>query len=211
MNRYLEEVKDKVVSKSLEVEDILACVNVSDSEISYFLRSLINDFGWLRDSESENKIPYISWIETVITFLEEGYDGLKDYKSKELKGQFVLGLLESMHTDNSVYALIEIFESELTDPELDIALSKKLVTSINLLMSFDPEITIDENAKSKIRRFLHYFLNETLEDSFRANVYCALRGVGNKKSIEMIEKLPKLKGSWVGVEDISVKAIEKKK
>ena len=44
----------------------------------------------------------------------------------------------------------------------------------------------------------------------KATVYCALRGVGNQESIDLISSQKKLSGAWSGTETAVIKTIKKR-
>jgi len=203
------EIEKKARSKSIEVEDILDCAQSQDQNIVSSLRKIADENQWLGNSEVGGGVPYLSWIETVVVFLTYGIEGLnKLRKNDDSFSGYILTLLASFHSNEAMKALRELFSDELSDPKLDEDVSSKMITAINQTMSFAPKVILDVSTENSFRNFLHEILDETQDDITRANVYCALRGVGNDDSIYKITTFPPLGGAWEGLEKIVIKAIK---
>src|SRR5947207_1975199 len=69
---------------------------------------------------------------------------------------------------------------------------------------------VPATTQSQLRTFLHAVVRQKLSEKERGTVVCALRGVGNDESIELISNLPKFGGSWKGLELSAGKAIRKR-
>ncbi len=214
----IDELKRKVESNSLEVEDIIDLAVANNKDSIDFLKNSIKDYQWedFLEAKRSNKVPLATWSSIVIAYLEGGYKSLKRYVISESgdyldTSRFVIGVLENIKSRETIKEIINLFGELLLSPNIDYELSKKLIKAINLLMSFPPAVEVDDKDKRILRFFIHKFLSfYGDEDGCRYIALCALRGVGNSNSIEIIESYPKLTGSYKGVENVVIKAIKQK-
>lgn len=200
------------INEHSEVEDVLALASLNSKDVSDKLRKAADEYGWLDllDARKKNKVPMAEWSRVVVCYLEGGWadvaELLKRYEGNE---QFVLGLVNQVNDESSVTFILDNFSRVLSDPSENHTLAEKLINVINELLSFSSKISLNTRDISCLRNFAHSYLLLELSDSQRAVAYCALRGVGNKKSIELVEKGEPLSGSWTGVESLVIKAIKK--
>lgn len=214
MEKIIKELELKVKSGTIEVEDILQLANSQSTEVSNYLKKLSAELGWLdlENAEKASKVPLGDWASVVTAYLDGGFEALSDMVKVDLdyigKSRLIVALLEYLHNEQSVSALIDIFGDVLDLPENNIMFARRIATTLNLLLSFDPKITLASEKKDRIRIFLHQLLNNRIDDDFRALVYCALRNTGNEESVSRIKKFKKLGGEWSGTEKLVIKSIK---
>lgn len=210
------ELKIKAENHLLEVEDLIELAVAKNIDAISFLKEATEEYQWddVVTAKTSNKVPLATWAAVVIAYLEGGCDALKQYVTSESGGyletsRFVLAILSDIKSKETIIGIITLFGELIKTPENDHSLSLKLVDTINLLLSFPPLIKIDDKDKDTLNAFVHRFLSlYGTQESSRCAAFCALRGVGDLASIEVIKSYPKLTGSYKGVESIVIKAIK---
>lgn len=206
-------LKRKAADNSLEVEHLLKVATLGDASDAPLLRQLKVEHDWSDTGREGNDkvVPFGLWCDVVCCYLKHGYLGIVEmaHHDEDLL-DFCFGLLEDVKTLESVSALLAIGGPVVEHPRTDQALSLKLAKAFNLLLSFNGAPSIDEATTSVIREFLHRLLNQDLAEAQRATCVCALRGVGDATSLELIQGLPSFSGSWVGLEASACKQIMKR-
>lgn len=205
----LDSLTKKAATNQLEVEDLISLAVSGDKSHADFIDILCAKYKWL-DAESaqrESKVPLAAWAKVVVVYLREGYDGLAALVDTKSSGsvdnaRFVISVLKELHTRESVELLIKVFNDLLNNPDLNNVLTGKLVTAFNLLLSFPPMLDIDKGSEKIIRSFLHKSIELNPSESELASIYCALRGVGDESSIDLIKKGIQLKSHWKGTEQL---------
>ncbi|UTM59456.1 hypothetical protein L4174_022425 [Photobacterium sp. CCB-ST2H9] len=209
MNSIEKKILNRVSSGNLEVEDILDLSINGNKETSTFLHELKESSGWSPiQSLSEGEVPFEAWATVVEVYLKDGFSGLTIFKNGPY-ARFVVALLEHLHSTNSVEALVDIFSYVMLQPEEYTVLSDTIVSSLNVILSFPPDVILLEDTTSFIRDFIHRYISVVETENQYAVAICALRKIGNEKSINLIKSKNKLTGQWLGTEKIVIKEIRK--
>lgn len=190
----------------LEVENLLDLALIGDAETANFLRDLREE--WVRQGEiGLYNATFQSWALVVELYLRDGYSGLSSL-SKGGGAQFVISLLEHLHSEDSLKALMHLYSEVIDEPEVNVEISDKLVASLNSMLSFPPIIDVDIASKDCLRGFIHRYMGFVIDDGKYATAMCALRSIGDETSIDLIKSKKPLTGSWSGTEKMVIKSIK---
>jgi len=209
-------IERKARTNALEVEHLLALARDADASVAPVLRELSARHGWSSNERVGKKrvVPLGRWAEVVGEYLEHGHAGIvamaKGRKTRKTHAVMCIDLLSELHTPESVEALMRIGKPVWRDPDEDVELSLALANAFNLLLSFRHAPVISDATRSGIRGFLHRLLQLRLGDSERASCVCALRGVGDAKSLEVIRALPPFEHPWAGLENLAIRQIQRR-
>ena len=203
----------KAANGSLEVEHLLKVAELGDATDIPFLRILKAEHAWSDDSgEGDHRVvPLGKWTDSICCFLEGGYPGLVQAASESAaSAHFSLGVLEELRTAASASAILAIGGPTIYQPEDALEFAIHLATAFNLVLSFKGAPRVASTVEEQIRQFLHRMLATKLSRSQCGTVVCALRGVGDRESVALIESLPPFEDAWEGVEKAAVRQIKKR-
>jgi hypothetical protein len=209
-------IERKAASNALEVEHLLSLARDADASVAPVLRELSARHGWSSSEWVGKKrvVPLGRWAEVVSEYLERGHSGVvamaKGRRTRETHAVMCIDLLSELHTPESVEALIRIGKPVWRDPTEDVELALALANAFNLLLSFKHAPAIPDATRSSIRGFLHRLLELDLDDSQRASCVCALRGVGDARSLDVIRALPPFEHPWAGLENLAIRQITRR-
>lgn len=192
-------------NSKLEVENIIEAAFTRDECIATELESMSDDFNWCEENIVDGRrcVPFAKWARFACTFIRDGYTGLVSAYDGE--NDFSLAFLEAYKTPESVYSILEI--AKKLGNSASVKSKEDIANAINLLLSFKGGSIIDESKIDELRDLLHSYFNQDLEESKKVSIYCALRGVGNQSSIDLIEMQEKLSDPWRGLESQVIKSI----
>ena len=208
----------KKIETNIEVEDLVALAVKNEVGAVPILKKAIDEKKWEDHitAATTKKVPLKTWSLVVIAYLESSYAGLEKYVYSDdgeysETAHFVLSVLDDINSKDTVKSLISIFYKVIQDPSVDRYLSNKVAITINRLLSFKPYLCIDVEEKEILRDFLVKYLSLYGDDyKDRASAFCALRGVGDLESIDIIKSYPKLKEPYKGLENMVIKVIKSK-
>src|SRR5262245_42286859 len=203
----------KAAENSLEVEHLLKVAAIGDAADAPFLHALKCEHAWPDTGRVGRSlvVPLGRWADTVCRFLEDGYSGLVAMAG-EIVGasEFGIGLLEEIRTPESVSAVLAIGRAVIEQPAIDVHLAVRMADAFNLLLSFNGAPTVTPTVEHEIREFLHRLLDIELLEVQRASVVCALRGVGDATSADLVASLPPFRGNWAGLEASAARKIKRR-
>ncbi len=194
----------------------MALARDADASVGPVLRELAARHAWSHKEfiGKTRVVPLGRWAEVVSEYLERGHAGVvalaKGVRTRETHAAMCIDLLSELHVPESVAALKAIGKPVWTRPANDLALSLWLVNAFNLLLSFENAPEIDDATRKSVREFLHRVLVLGHDDSTRASVVCALRGVGDARSVELIKRVPAFAHPWAGLERLALRQIERR-
>lgn len=203
----------KAADHSLEVEHLLKVATIGDAADVPFLRALKDEHGWSDTGREGRKrvVPLGRWVDAVCRFLEEGSAGLIRMAGETTGAvDFCIGVLEEVRTPESVSALLAIGGMAIEHPEKDLKLAVRVADGFNSLLSFKGGTTVSPIVERHVRDFLHRLLSLVLTVEQRATAVCALRGVGDATSVNVIAGLPPFQGDWAGLEATATKQIKRR-
>jgi hypothetical protein len=204
-------LRRKAAAGSLEVEHLLKVAALGDASDAPLLRQLRAAYGWPDSGRpgDDPVVPLGRWADVVCTFLKQGYAGLIRLARQDPGAvEFCIGLLEEKKTPESVAALLAIGGGVIDRPGSDRRLALRLAGALNLLLAFKGAPRIDEATAARVREFLHRLLSLDLSEAERAVCVCALRGVGDERSLGLIGRLPPFGGSWSGLAESASRQIK---
>ncbi len=216
MNKLIKKLYNE--NAEINVEDLLVLLKIEDSIVVSHLRFLAEKYDWKKVDETDNEVPFGSWVDVICLFFECGYESLYDLATSNSRMVgIVLGVLEELKNQEALNIVNSIVRFYLTtDKNLDVI--KRGVSSINLMLSFDDKIVITPKTNIEVKEIIYNFIEiidqnvkETeSQENYISIAYCALRRVGDQETIEIIKKRPKLEASYYkGLESIVIKAIKK--
>ncbi len=128
--------------------------------------------------------------------------------SYETENDFSLAFLSEYKTPESVAAILHI--GKRLGRQASLKSKNEIASAFNSILSFGNRPVIDDNKTTEARNLLHSYFSADLDESMQATIYCAMRGVGNQDSIDLISGQKKLAGAWSGTETAVIKAIKKR-
>lgn len=194
-------------TNSLEVEHIIEAAFSRDENIAKELESLSENLNWPEDNRvgDDLVVPLAKWSRFACVFIGSGYEGLVD--SYETENDFSLAFLSEYKTPESISAVLQI--GKRLGKEASLKSKNDIASSINSILSFDDKPNVAATELAEARELLHSYFIPDLDQPMQATIYCALRGVGNQESIDLISSQKKLIGAWIGTETAVIKAIKK--
>lgn len=210
-------IRKKSESYKLEVSDLVKIAIERDKSDAAFLQSLRAEYAWPDENmvNGDHVIPWGMWCETACQYIEGGPTRLAklatDPKTCVEYFYFCVSFLANIKTKESVAALCQIAEDlpakltkKLERPTL------KLAEAFNLLLSLKGAPEISKATEKRVRDYLHSQLDQKLETVERSEVFNALRGVGDKTSLELLERQADLPEPFEDDRIDAVKAIKKR-
>jgi hypothetical protein len=207
-------LRRKAADGSLEVEHLLPVAVRGDASDAPLLRALKAEFKW-PDTGRQGRawiVPLGRWTDTVCRFLEDGYTGVVRMAGESAGAvEFCASLLEEVKTPESVTALLAIGGPVVKRPEADVRLAFRLADAFNVLLSFKDRPAVGAAVEKRVRDFLHRLFALPLGETRQAIVVCALRGVGDAKSVSLIKGLPPFR-DWAhtGLQQSAVRQIQQR-
>ncbi len=212
-----KKIRKKSETHKLEVADLVAVAVERDKSDAAFLQALRAEYAWPDENmvDGDHVIPWGMWCETACQYIEGGPTRLAklatDPKTCVKSFYFCVSFLAYIKTKESVGAVCQIAEGvtaklgkKLERPTLQLA------EAFNLLLSLKDAPEISKAAEKRVRDYLHSQLDRKLEVVERSEIFNALRGVGDKTSLELLEKEPDLPEPFEDDRTDAVKAIKKR-
>ena len=210
----LKTMRQAAARGELEVEHLIELAVIGDQTAVPTIRELQREYQWPRTNFIANAraVPLGRWAEVVCDYLDGGCEALVAYakRPEDDAFHFAVSVLGEIKSPEAVQALVDLAsDAPILLPErLNDRLS--LSDAINLTLSFSSAPPVSPQDAICLRSFLHELLAECQTESECARVVCALRGVGDLGSFELIAKLPKFGKPWEGLEMSACKAIRKR-
>jgi hypothetical protein len=210
--------------RAVQVEDLLAFVALGDAGAAPELRAAAAD--WPRAGRSPvagglRQAPLGRWVDYVCAALEGGCErvvalardpGERSLDADEGLGEagFALGVLKEVRSEASIRAVLDLASdarAALTERK---GLAVGCASALNDLLCFDPPVTASQSSEVEARAFLHSLLALDLSAAEAGTVCCALRGVGDESSLQLIARRGPLAAPWSSVPAEATKAIQKR-
>lgn len=207
----IRRITRKAKKNSLEVEDLLEVATIGSAQDATLLQKLKSEHGWpLQSGEGKNRVvPFGAWSDAICHFLEKQHEGLIQYAAAEPDSvTFCVGVLEAVKTVESVEAMLTIASSVESSSSSSHDKLLKIVSGLNLLVSFKDAPSLEPSLSEKARNFIHALLPQCKSQQSRALCVCALRGVGDSASIEIIKALPPFVDAWADLEKSACRQIQ---
>ena len=208
MNYTVAKIRKLAKKNELEVEHIIEAAFTRDESIASELQSLRSHYNWPDSKfvDGSHVVPLGKWVRFACIFISQGYRGLIDnYNGVE---DFSLSFLESYKTTDSIEAIYEIAKNMSDSATREV--KHDIAAAINLQLSFNNGLDIDDNTLNGLKLILHSYLVPDIDDTAKAIIYYALRGVGDLESIDYIKEQSPLEEPWETTASVSIKAIKKR-
>ncbi len=202
------EIRKLANSNELEVEDIIGASFLREECIARELESLSSQCHWPDENYQDGKhgVPFGKWVKFACIFIRHGYQGLVE--SYNDSSDFSLSFLETYKTPESVEAVYAI--SQKMGDSASAEEQHSVAKAINLLLSFKGSPSLGEDTIENLRILLHSYLTPGLDDTVKAVIYCALRGVGDLDSIDLIKGQAPLNEPWATTAKVAINSIKKR-
>lgn len=205
------EAKARRGARAVDVEDLLALAAAREPGRSARLRALAA--GWpLRGREpgSAARVPPLGrWAAYVCAALEGGPDAVvalaRTAEERALDAEdgfgeasLALGVLAAIPTEESVRGVLALAADAAADLDGRRALAVGCASALNELTALGDPVAVGDEPAAAARAFLHALLARPLATAEAAVACCALRGVGDAASLEVLARVPELPRPWAG-------------
>lgn len=206
-------LRKKARDGSLEVEHLLRAAIEKPQGLAEELSRLAVVHGWKDESiqpDETRVVPFAKWAVVAATYANEGFIGLRALAQKPENIEFVLGLVEEIHTNESVSLAIDVCEKYLADlPQFE-GIAFRLASSFNLLLSFKHAPPVTAVQASTIQKFLFSLYPYANSEAERALVLLALRGVGDRDAIQFVDSAKAFSEPWSSTKESVLRALRKR-
>lgn len=198
-------LKAKAEQRLVDVEDITRLAKKPSQKNAVLLRDLAARYNW-KHHPCFPEAPLATWSEIVATYCVAGYDGLSLLADDRLKRPFVFRFLEDIPSDQTLTAIMELAEPEISSPASDPEMSVKIASALNALGL----MKVCSQETGKLREFLHRLLIAVENEADVGTVMCALRWYGDDETIELIRARPFMPNHWESARRAAIRAIKKR-
>ncbi len=206
-------LRKKARNGSLEVEDLLQAAVERLPGLSEELSNLATKHEWLAQAlmtDGTRIVPFAKWATVASAYASEEFAGLRALARKTENIPFILGLLEEIHTNESVSLVLEICSCYLTDLTQFKDMAFRATQTFNLLLSFKKAVPVTTVQAKAIQEFLCALYMHAEFESSRAHVLLALRGVGDNYAIKFVESSADFSAPWSGTKESVLRAVRKR-
>tara|TARA_R110002073_G_C9258622_1_gene563234 strand:- start:59 stop:679 length:621 start_codon:yes stop_codon:yes gene_type:complete len=183
-----------------------------------YLQQLRTEYDWPDSNQLGGDLvtPWGMWCESVCQYIEGGPSRLAALATgKETcipHFYFSVSVLTEIKTKESVAALCKIAEAMPSLPIRDLERPVgKIAEGFNLILCLKGAPEISATMERRVRNFLHAQLTEPLPAVDMASVFDALRGVGDSKSVTLLETLADLPEPFDEDRSDAIAAIKKRR
>ena len=206
-------LRKKAKDGSLEVEDLLQAAIAGQPGLPEELARLTAEYGWQRHGlqpDGTRIVPFAAWAEVASAYASGGIAALRALVQEPENIPFVLGLLEGLHTNESVALVLEIYGENLTNPAHATDLALQIASTFNLLLSFKPAAPVTTHQAAAIQDFLFALYPLAQSPAERTTVLLALRGVGDSNAIRFVEAAADFPEPWQDTKKSVLRALRKR-
>lgn len=209
----LTSLRAKARNNQLEVEHILAAAAKRVPGLRDELRRLSAELEWSDTpypAVGEHVVPFARWAAVAGAYAEDGVAGLAALTGDRTNWSYILGLLEELRSLEAVEALPALFPDVLRDPLSDPETAFRMADAFNLLLSFKKAPVISDGQAGAIRQFLLALLPAAHTNPERCGVLCALRGVGDRATLDIVAAAPDMPAPYQDVKASVTRTIRKR-
>ena len=210
MKLTLKSISNKAKINELEVEHILKAAKNQLEGLPELLKELSITLKWDSDLGQKELIPLKKWADVAISYCEESYIGLAKLLQKEGNEDFILGLIEELHSEEAVQFIIERFHYILIEPQKDLSLAVKIASTLNITLCFKPEIRLDLKSEKLLSNFCLQLATEVQNHSDKAVAILVLRAVGDSDTLEGLRSFDTLNAPWETVLSLTTRKIKQR-
>jgi hypothetical protein len=209
----LETIRKKARANLLEVEHILTAGRKRVPGLQQELMRLSNELGWSWTpfpAEEEHVVPLAKWAQIAGAYAEGGIAALSELARQKDNRHYVVAMLIEARLPEAAVALFGLFADDLAAPSWDCEMADDLVAALNQMFFFSKCLTPTDEQAATARAFLMTLYATASTATQRAGVVCALRGVGDRSTIEFLSTLEAFPYPYEGVEKLALRAIRKR-
>jgi hypothetical protein len=202
----------------LEISDLVNIAVKRDEVDAAYLRHLRAEYDWPESNRVGGDLvtPWGMWCEIVCQYIAGGPGQLASLATGRdtcvSSFYFAVSVLTEIRTKKSVAALCEIAEAIPSLPLRDLERPVgKIAEGFNLILCLKGAPEIPATLERRVRNFLHAQLTESLAAVDMGAVFDALRGVGDGKSLELLETLDDLPEPFDEDRGDAIAAIKKRR
>lgn len=206
----LETIRKKARANLLEVEHILAAARKRVPGLQQELIRLSNELGWSPTpfpAEGEHVVPLAKWAQIAGAYAEGGIAALSELARQKDNRHYVVAMLIEARLPEAAVALFGLFADDLAAPSWDCEMAGDLVDALNQMFFFSKHLTLTDEQVATARATFYATASTATQ---RAGVVCALRGVGDRSTIEFLSTLEAFPYPNEGVEKLALRAIRKR-
>lgn len=220
LKRVASRATARAAAGGVDVEDLLPLAATRDAAVGAELRALAAD--WPRRGRVEGSaariVPIGRWAEHVCAALEGGPAAVSDLAQRPeqqaldvedgfAQASVALAVLCAIRSEESVRAVLALGRHAACDLEARRALAVACAGALNELVALRDPVPLSDETAAEARAFLHALLPRPMSTAETAIACCALRGVGDESSLELLSRVPPLPRPWARVAADAARAI----
>lgn len=209
----LQSLRRHAKAGTLEVEHILKEAALRTPGLGSELENLAREGQWAKESLQANGsrlVPLARWAHVAGAYADQGVRGLAELAQDDSNADFIIGMLEELRSKEAVDALLDMFESVISKPEKAPDIAHRLVTAINLLLSFKDSPFVADAERSTLAGFLERVLAIADTNARRATVMYAARGVGDERLLDVLVSIPDADPPFAGARAAALRSIRRR-
>jgi hypothetical protein len=209
----IQSLRKKARDGSLEVEHVLQAAIERQPGLAEELSSLSEKHAWQFESlqpDGRRVVPFARWALVAASYVSGGFPELYEILDEPDNLPFVLGLVASIKTSESVVFILDICNQYLKDDPQSTIAAFQIASSFNLLLSFKHAPVISAQQAKSIQDFLFALYPLAKSQVDRATVLLALRGVGDHNVMAFVETAADFTDPWADTKQVVIQAIRKK-
>ncbi|WP_229007830.1 hypothetical protein [Methylophilus sp. Leaf408] len=204
-------LRKKARNGSLEVEHILQAAVENQPGLAQELARLAPAHNWVTQQPDGTRVDHFAkWAAVASTYAKEQFSGLRVLAQEQENISYIIGLIEEIHTNESISFLLELSKKYLSDlPKFEVE-ALRVAKAFNSLLSFKQPVTVTNSQAKAIQDFLFALYPHAKTEIKRAIVLLALRGIGDREAIKFVEFALDFDGSLATTKANVLRAVRKR-
>jgi len=206
----LETIRKRARANLLEVEHILAAGKQRVPGLQQELLRLSDELGWSPTpfpAEGEHVVPLAKWALVAGAYAEGGIAALRELAAHPDNRHYVITMLVEVRSAEAAAALFDLFAGDFAAPSWDCDVANDLVGALNWFFFFAKSLTPTDAQAATARGFLMTLHRIASTPTQQASVLYALRGVGDRSTLEFVSTLGGSPYPHEGAEKLVLRAI----
>ena len=209
----IKTLRKKARNDSLEVEHILQAAVEKQLGLAEELARLAAAHNWVTQGlqpDGTRVPPFAKWAAVASAYATEQFSGLRVLAQEKENISFIIGLIEEIHTNESISFLLELSQKCLSDLAQFGEEALRVAETFNVLLSFKQPVTVTNTQAKAIQDFLFTLYPHAKSEIKRAIVLLALRGIGDREAIKFVESALDFDGSLAATKASVLRAVRKR-
>lgn len=198
---------------ALEVEHLIAFAIEHGGAGAAEIERVCVLHGWLDDgllADGTRVVPFARWARACAAYAREGVAGLRPLLEDPAMATFAIGVLEQVRSRDAVAALLACCErADWQTSDADAAPWKAL-TALNILLSFDDSVPVDERLQYALYETVRKAWSATSPAHLKATALYALRGAPLAASLAWADALAVDDATLVSARKIVLKSLQRR-